>query len=139
MAFVSHKGEHDERFKVALEKALGLVGGEAERRAKETISDMGAVDTGFLRNSITWAIAGKTANTGSYTDDAGVQHGSYSWTAPTESGDATVYIGSNVEYAPYVEFGTTRMAARPFLASSIQSGQDTYTKIFQQAFEHFMD
>lgn len=46
------------------------------------------VDTGNLRNSITHAV---------------------------ESAENAVYVGTNVEYAPYVEMGTCRTAAQPFL------------------------
>ena len=67
----SNRGEHDRKFDQAVEKALRLVGGLAERRAKETISDMEAVDTGFLRNSITFALDGEPANATEYQDDAG--------------------------------------------------------------------
>ena len=45
------------------------------------------VDTGRLRNSITTAKEGKT----------------------------TAYVGTNTEYAPYVEFGTHKMRAQPYL------------------------
>lgn len=30
-----------------------------------------------------------------------------------------VQVGTNVHYAPYVEFGTSRMAARPFLLPAV--------------------
>jgi len=30
-------------------------------------------------------------------------------------GKLVYYVGTNVEYAPYVEFGTRKMAARPYL------------------------
>ena len=57
-------------------KAIGLT---AESYAKQNITDQKAVDTGRLRNSITHAV---------------------------EEGELAVYIGTNVEYAPYIELGT---------------------------------
>ena len=138
MPFVSHKAEHDAKFNEAVEKALRLVGGAAERRAKETISDMDAVDTGLLRNSITWAVAGQPANTGSYHADTGEGSGSYGGTAPSDgSNPRSVYVGTNVEYAPYVEYGTYKMRARPFLANSIQNFQSEFQEIFKEAFHNF--
>jgi len=134
----SHKHEHDAGFEKAVEKALRLVGGRAERAAKETISDMGAVDTGFLRNSITYALDGESANTSEYQDDAGNQTGEYGGEAPA-NGDGTrsVYVGTNVYYAPYVEFGTRKMDARPFLSQSIQSTKSEFEELFKEAFKHF--
>ena len=134
----SHKHEHDAGFEKAVEKALRLVGGRAERAAKETISDMGAVDTGFLRNSITYALDGESTNTSEYQDDAGNQTGEYGGEAP-ENGDGTrsVYVGTNVYYAPYVEYGTRKMDARPFLSQSIQSTKSEFEELFKEAFKHF--
>lgn len=135
----SNRGEHDSKFDKAVEKALRLVGGQAERFAKELISDMGAVDTGFLRNSITFALDGEATNATEYQDDAGNQHGEYSGEAPSENGgNRAVYIGTNVYYAPYVELGTTKMPARPFLSQSIQSNKSEMESLFQETFGHYM-
>lgn len=54
-----------------------------------------AVRTGRLRGSITWRLG--RDGFGLYAD-----------------------IGSNVLYAPYVELGTSRMAARPFLRPALE-------------------
>lgn len=136
--FTSHRDEFDKKFTDAVEKALRLVGGQAERRAKETISDMGAVDTGLLRNSITFAIAGKPANISEYKADVGDGKGNYSGDADSD-GDVprSVYIGTNVYYAPYIEYGTHKMQARPFLSSSIQQFQNEYMDLFKEAFQNF--
>lgn len=134
----SHMREHDRKFEKAVEKALRYVGGAAERYAKETISDMEAVDTGFLRNSITWALDGEAPNASEYQDNAGNQTGQYEGQAPA-NGDGTrsVYVGTNVYYAPYVEYGTRKMDARPFLSSSIQGHKSDFEELFKQAFKHF--
>lgn len=136
--FTSNRGEIEKQVEDATKKSLRLVGGQAERFAKETISDMKAVDTGFLRNSITFALGGESANIDSYTDDAGEQKGHYSGTAPADSkNEHAVWIGTNVFYAPYVEFGTIKMDARPFLGDSISAHQDDFEKLFKEAFSHF--
>jgi HK97 gp10 family phage protein len=54
------------------------------------------VDTGRLRNSITWELG-------------------------TIMGLPTARVGTNVEYAPYVELGTRYMAARSFLRAAVTS------------------
>ena len=62
------------------------------------------VDTGRLRNSITHQVG------------------------PSEK---SVYIGTNVEYAPYVELGTSRMKPQPFLRPAAADHEGTYKKIFE--------
>lgn len=66
------------------------------------------VDTGNLRNSITHAV---------------------------ESGEDAVYVGTNVEYAPYVEMGTRRTAARPFLRPAATEHGSTYRSILKRNLE----
>ena len=41
----------------------------------------------------------------------------------------TVVVGTNVEYAPYVELGTTKMRPRPFIEPSVANYIDEYKKI----------
>ena len=43
--------------------------------------------------------------------------------------DSTMVVGTNVEYAPYVELGTSRMDPQPFLAPAIENHMDTYRAI----------
>ena len=61
------------------------------------------VDTGRLRNSISHATSG---------DDE--------------------YIGTNVEYAPYVELGTHRTPAQPYLKPAVAEHRDTYVAIIKR-------
>ena len=46
--------------------------------------------------------------------------------------DENAYIGTNVEYAPYVEFGTKHMAARPFLRNAVTNYSDDYKRIIEE-------
>jgi HK97 gp10 family phage protein len=42
-----------------------------------------------------------------------------------------VQIGTNVEYAPYVELGTSKMSARPFLRIALEKNRKEIEKIFR--------
>lgn len=82
---------------------LEALGLEAEGNAVTEITNMDAVDTGRLRGSISHTVSG---------DD--------------------VYIGTNVEYAPYIELGTYKMASRPFLRNAINNYADDYKRITEE-------
>lgn len=66
------------------------------------------VDTGRLRNSIT--------------------HQRYD--------ENTEVIGSNVEYAPYVELGTHKQAARPFLRPAAENHAAEYKQVLENEMKH---
>lgn len=66
------------------------------------------VDTGRLRNSITNQV---------------------------DMSEQAVYIGTNVEYAAYVELGTSRMPARPFLRPAAHDHGPEYQELLRQAME----
>lgn len=61
------------------------------------------VDTGRLRNSISHAVQGNE-----------------------------VYIGSNVSYAPFVEYGTRRQRAQPFLTPAATQHSAEYGRILKE-------
>lgn len=63
------------------------------------------VDTGRLRNSITHAI---------------------------DAGRHEVMVGTNVEYAPYVELGTRRSKAYPFLTQAATEHGEEYRAILKK-------
>lgn len=44
---------------------------------------------------------------------------------------SAVHIGTNVEYAPYVEMGTVKMSARPYLKPAVEDHMDEYKKIIE--------
>lgn len=64
------------------------------------------VDTGNLRGSITHEV---------------------------DAGEKAVYVGTNVEYAPYVELGTSKMDARPFLRPAATEHGDQYRQVLKSA------
>lgn len=64
------------------------------------------VDTGRLRNSIAHAVKGDAA-----------------------------YIGTNVEYAPYVELGTSRQAPKPYLRPAATQHGSEYKALMQASID----
>lgn len=115
----------------AIHTALEAVGVQAEAHAVAEITAVGAVDTGRLRNSITHAVSGDPGRTFSYTDDNG---NGYAYTVDDagDEADNTVYLGTNVEYAAYVEMGTVKMAARPYIRPAIEDNISEYKAIFEE-------
>lgn len=67
------------------------------------------VDTGRLRNSITHQMG---------------------------SDERSVYIGTNVEYAPHVELGTRHQQAQPFLRPAAQNHSNQYRNVLKKRMEN---
>lgn len=112
----------DSTIEVALEK-IGLA---AEGYAKRLCR----VVTGRLRNSITHATA-TYPGVGTYEDNEGNVFDDATADGTPEKN--TVYIGTNVEYAPYVELGTSRTSARPYLKPAVVDHAAQYKKIFEDS------
>jgi hypothetical protein len=52
--------------------------------------------------------------------------GSITWRPGLDAISPFVDVGSSVVYAPYVELGTSRMAARPFLRPALEAARATF-------------
>lgn len=107
VVFTSHIDAFYDEFDPAVKKALEEIGIKAEGHAKDIITEKGAVDTGRLRNSITHQVG------------------------ETDSKEPCVYVGTNVEYAPWVEGGTSKMKARPYLKPAVEDFKDEYKEIVE--------
>ncbi len=117
-------------------EAIGLA---AERHAKKKITQAGAVDTGRLRNSITYALAGEETHVKSYKANKGGKDRetyTYDGTADGKKGSG-VYIGTNVEYAPGIELGTHRSAgAVHFIQDAVANHTDEYKRIMEDSMKN---
>ena len=117
-------------------EAIGLA---AEGHAKKKITQAGAVDTGRLRNSITYALAGEETHVKSYKANKGGKERetyTYDGTAEGKKGSG-VYIGTNVEYAPGVELGTHRSAgAVHFLQDAATNHTDEYKRLMEDSMKN---
>lgn len=125
-----------------IEMVLEAIGIHLEGEAKEELENSPRrIDTGLLRNSITHAISGeKTAITAykgdkesKYGKSGKVPSGSYSGTAPDDPVDKkAVYIGTNVEYAPYVHEGTSRMSPNRYLKNACTRNAEQIKKYIEE-------
>ena len=111
----------------AISRALNAVGIKAEVYAKAKCP----VRTGRLRNSITHTISGAGPMTHVYSDNKGNKFGG-NIGSPEGTANA-VYIGTNVEYAPYVEFGVKgkKRKAKPFLRPAARDHVNEYREIIK--------
>ena len=74
-------------------------------QAEGDVAELAPVDTGRLGDSITHEV---------------------------DESEEAVYIGTNVEYAAYQEYGTSRMKAHPFLKPGIMNNLETYKEIAEK-------
>ena len=89
----------------ALERGMMAIGETAEKYAKEIVP----VDTGRLRNSITYEV---------------------------NKDDMAIYIGSRVEYAAPVELGTSRMRPRPYRSPAATQHNAEYRDLIKDSLEN---
>ena len=117
----------------AVEKALIICGEFLEGEAKDEISRPKPhadgsvrpnVDTGRLRNSITYAT--KTSHS---SGQAPAEPSDYAMMGAVTEGE--VVIGTNVEYGPFVEMGTSRSRPYPFLRPALENNKATLKKILE--------
>ena len=118
----------------ALEKgkrnALTAIGATAETHTKENITADKLVDTGRLRNSITYA-TGDYSGIGTYTDNKKKKYSDAK--ARNTPKDDEVAIGTNVEYAAYTELGTEKITAHHYLKRAVTEHQDEYKELAVEA------
>ena len=74
-------------------------------QAEGDVAELAPVDTGRLRDSITHEV---------------------------DESEEAVYVGTNVEYATYQEYGTSKMKPHPFLKPGIMNNLETYKSIAKQ-------
>lgn len=120
-----------EDFERKLLVGLEAIGIEAEGNAKEDANM--PVDTGRARNSITWATKAKEGKGFSYSDDKG---NNFNDQIGTGADEHSVYIGSNVEYFPYIEEGSRTISARHVLRNAIVKHKDEYLEMLRDAFKN---
>ena len=138
----TYKDNTDEVLSVlerAKKRGLEAIGLTAEGHAKKKITKEKAVDTGRLRNSITYALAGEETHIKSYKADKGGKERetyTYDGTADGKKGSG-VYIGTNVEYASGIELGTHRSAgAVHFLQDAVANHTDEYKKLMEDSMKN---
>lgn len=74
-------------------------------QAEGDVASLAPVDTGRLRDSVTHE---------------------------THAEEEFVYVGTNVEYGKYQEYGTSKMRAHPFLKPGIMNNLETYKSIVKK-------
>lgn len=96
--------DNTEKVKTEFEKALKVALEEIGLVAEGYAKKLCPVDTDRLRGSITHGVI---------------------------DSEKTAYIGTNVEYGKYVELGTFKMSAQPFIKPAVNNHVDEYKDILE--------
>lgn len=130
-------------FDKAKHRALEAIGMAAEGHAKKELYAGHGLDTGRLRNSITYAISGYQTHVQDYrrANVAGgttQKHTRYEYGNETMEGekDEAVYIGTNVEYAVYVENGARGREPIYFLRKAATEHTSEYKKLLEDSMKN---
>lgn len=128
VSFTDNTDKIKAEFKRKVEEWLEAVGEDAASTAAEIPNF--PVDTGRLRNSITAATATYQSKPNKYSGDPAQSTDYRTLQSPEEN---AVYIGTNVEYAPYHELGTSRgIPAKHFLQYGMTAHQDRYKQLLEE-------
>ena len=136
MDFKDNSKEYKDLLNQAIRRGLRTIGMRAETHAKENCP----VDTGYARNSITFALSGESAAVSSYEADRGKngkppKTGEYSGTLG-EIDDNYVVIGSNVEYFPFIEEGARGRQALHVLRKAATDHKDEYKQLLTDSIKN---
>lgn len=118
----------------AVETGMMAIGEKAVGHAEKGCP----VDTGLLRNSITYGLDGQKAQIQLYKADRGDGRGSYSGTfAQATKGQRVLYVGSNVHYAEAVETldRQHKVGGAHFLKNAMANHTDEYKNTLKAALE----
>ena len=134
--FKDNSKEYRELLTQAIRRGLRTIGMKAETHAKENCP----VDTGYARNSITFALSGESAAVSSYEADRGKngkppRTGKYSGTMGKIE-DNYVVIGSNVEYFPFIEEGARGREARHTLRKAATEHREEYENLMKDSIKN---
>ncbi len=136
MDFKDNSKEYKDLLNQAIRRGLRTIGMRAETHAKEKCP----VDTGYARNSITYALSGESADISSYKADAGKngeppKTGEYRGTLG-KIDDNYVAIGSNVEYFPFIEEGARGRKAYHTLRKAATDHKDEYKQLLTDSIKN---
>ena len=134
--FKDNSEEYEFLLVQAIRRGLRTIGMTAETHAKENCP----VDTGYARNSITYALSGESAAISSYEADRGKngkppRTGKYSGTMGKIE-DNYVAIGSNVEYFPFIEEGARGRQALHVLRKAATDHKDEYKQLLTDSIKN---
>lgn len=104
VTFTDNSGAVSKEVEKAIKRALFTIGGMAERDVSERITRNHSVVTGNLRDSITHRAVD----------------------------NHTIEVGTTVEYAPYVELGTVRANAKPYLRPTLEENFGKYKEVWAE-------
>lgn len=106
----------------ATERALQAIGVMIEGEAIVRVP----VDSGRLKGSITYATKKESDN------PSGAAKHTDKVSRPWEK--HILHVGTNVEYAQHIEYGTRRMSAQPYLRPALNDNRSKIAKIFKDEY-----
>ena len=107
----------------AVERALTAAAMGVEGQAVLNANFAKGYQTGRTKGSITWATSKKRSYP---SGEAGPNDGV---SAPSD--ERTAHVGTNVEYAQHLEYGTRHMQAQPFLRKALDNNRSKIRNAFQ--------
>lgn len=132
MNYKSYKKDVLKALDKAEKQALELIGEQARTGIVDEITAQGIVDTGYLRNSANYVVEGNKQF--DVTDEKGTKKDSVNVKRTDYGGDGVI-VGATAEYAPYIELGTSKKSARPYLKQGVLRRSREFRKIVDHIYK----
>ena len=116
--------EAKRKMSLAVQQCLEIVGQSAVTFAR----DLTPVDTGRLKNSMTFVTRESTGGH-TYSDDHGK---TYDGTLSVGADVGEVWFGTNVEYANYIENGTSKRGGKHMIKRAVDDHKSYYKAIMER-------
>lgn len=119
----------------AKERMMYAIGSQWLKRVTEIITNrhknaregVGIVDTGRLRGSMSFSTSERSEKS-----TKKVKENKANDYINKKAEDGQLFVGTNVEYAEYIEIGNSKMKARPFLSASLTEYKQEYKDLAEE-------
>ena len=121
------------------QQALAKIAFDIEASAKDNVTDMGAIDTGALKNSGYTSTPDSSTYPSAVSGAQGLNPDANFAPEVRPAHALEVVIGFSAGYALYVDFGTAKMPGRPFFSQAVYGAKPTIDRLLGKELQNMAE